>query len=444
MLSRLFKLRAVLIDHRWCRALTVLCLAVLLASPLAGQETSFSGFVEIDYFSYLKNPMPNTVNGRNQGIFQLEFSGAPSERAAFFSAVEFREDQADARRNRIYLDEAYVDLLWDTFDLRIGKQIILWGKADAINPTDLITPWDYSDVLDTEDERIGVVAAKARYLLADWELEAVFVPTFTASVLPPDGSRWLPALPGMAPNPFSPQQPPALLPVSYRVIPAALPDASLENAQVAAKISSSKRGWDFSLSYYRGWDDLAVFHQQAGFGGDSIRITIAPQYHRLQAFGGDFATTLGKFGLRGEAAWYLTDDRDGTDPDIDDPYGQYVIGLDRTFSDVLGGNNLFVLVQWIQEVTNGEFAQSNPLSHIFQRALSGRAELELGTYASFALAGVYDLERKGYFLRPELSGNPADGVTVILTADVLGGENESFFGSFEDNKRVQMRIKASF
>ncbi len=428
-------------QHRGRRiALPALCLLLGMAAVGSAQETAFTGFVEIDHISYLKNPRPETINGRNQGIFQLEVSGSPSERAGFFAAIEFRNDQADARRNRVYVDEAYVDLFWDRFDLRIGKQIIAWGKADAINPTDLITPWDYSDVLDTEDERIGVVAAKARYLIGDWEFEMILVPAFTASILPDAQSRWLPPLPGFAPSPISG----TLLPVVYDFSPASLPDETLENAQFAGRLSSSLRGWDFSLSYYNGWDDLAIFHRQTGFRDDTLRVNIAPRYHRLRALGGDFATTLGKFGLRGEAAWYYTDDPEGTDPEIDDPYGQYVIGLDRTFSDVFGGKNLFVLVQWIHEVTNGEFAQSNPLSHIFQRAVSGRIELELGTYTSFALQGVYDLEREGYFLRPELSGNPADGITVTLTADLLAGADASFFGSFRDNKRVQMKIKASF
>ncbi|NOX88360.1 MAG: hypothetical protein GXO77_04980 [Calditrichaeota bacterium] len=408
------------------------------------QEVKTGGFVEIDHISYPKISDENKINSRNQGILQLELTADLNEKTAFFSAIEFRDDQSDAARNRVYLDEAYIDLFWDRFDMRVGKQIIIWGKADGVNPTDLITPWDYSDLLDTENERIGVIAVKARYFLSGWEAEGIVVPAFTASVLPSARSRWMPEFPDEAPNPLYPQFGPAALAVAYRFQSPEMPDESMKNALFAAKISASRAGWDFSFSYYHGWDDLAVFHQLSVIRGDTLFVTVQPRYHRLRAIGGDFSTTLGKFGLRGEAAYYLTDDLNRQDPEVDDPYFQYVVGLDRTFSNIIGENNLFVLVQWIHEVTGGDFAQSNPLSHVFQRAVSGNVKLELGAYASIGLEGVYDLERRGYYLRPELSYGIADGVNLNAAVDLPGGKAGSLFGQFKDNKRLQLKLKVSF
>jgi len=36
--------------------------------------------------------------------------------------------------------EAYVNTYAGRFDLRIGQQIVAWGRADGFNPTDVITP----------------------------------------------------------------------------------------------------------------------------------------------------------------------------------------------------------------------------------------------------------------------------------------------------------------
>jgi len=58
------------------------------------------------------------------------------------------------------LDRAFFTVTTPPFDLYIGRQAIAWGYAHVINPTDVIVPYNYSE-LDTED-RIGVDAIRLR------------------------------------------------------------------------------------------------------------------------------------------------------------------------------------------------------------------------------------------------------------------------------------------
>jgi hypothetical protein len=58
------------------------------------------------------------------------------------------------------LDRLYVTVSAPWFDLFVGRQAIAWGSAHAINPTDIIAPFLYTEI-DTED-RIGVDAARLR------------------------------------------------------------------------------------------------------------------------------------------------------------------------------------------------------------------------------------------------------------------------------------------
>jgi hypothetical protein len=88
-------------------------------------------------------------------------------------------------------------------------------------------------------------------------------------------------------------------------------------------------GWDMSLSYYHGWDDLPSYRQRVDVSGDSLIVQIQPRCHRRHVLGGDFSTAVGTWEIRGEAAYFMTDDPHGTDPDIDDPYFHYVIGIDH-------------------------------------------------------------------------------------------------------------------
>jgi hypothetical protein len=58
------------------------------------------------------------------------------------------------------LDRLYLGAHAGWFDFYFGRQVIAWGSAKAINPTDIIAPFLYTEI-DYED-RIGVDAARLR------------------------------------------------------------------------------------------------------------------------------------------------------------------------------------------------------------------------------------------------------------------------------------------
>jgi len=58
------------------------------------------------------------------------------------------------------LDRLFFTVRAPRFDLIVGRQAIAWGSAKAVNPTDIIAPFIYTEI-DTED-RIGVDAARLR------------------------------------------------------------------------------------------------------------------------------------------------------------------------------------------------------------------------------------------------------------------------------------------
>ncbi len=72
------------------------------------------------------------------------------------------------------LDRAVLSVAASGFDLYLGRQAIAWGSAHAVNPTDIIAPYAFSE-LDTED-RIGVDAVRLRIPLGNLgELDAGYV-----------------------------------------------------------------------------------------------------------------------------------------------------------------------------------------------------------------------------------------------------------------------------
>lgn len=428
--------------------LILVTLWLSLPSPGSAQPR-LGGFVEYDNLTYFESEDDEKINGRNQVILQTEIWHEAGAKASLFGAIELRYDQADAGRNRVFLDEAYVDLYLGPVDLRLGRQIFAWGRADGFNPTDNLTAWDYSDILDTVDEQLGLVGALATYYVGDWSVDAVLAPAFTASVLPAPDSRWWPKLPAQVENPAFPAFGGPFLEASYEFLDKVLPDEGLEALQYALRVTGILGGWDVSVSWFDGYDDLPALHlgTEVDSSFTTARIQVEPRYHRRRAVGADFATTIGSFGVHGEGAYYLTADWSGTDPAIDDPYLQFVVGGDYTFDDIVGGDDLFLLLEWSQEIRvpdRGTSYRSTDLNHVFRRSLFGKADLDLGEFSKLTLEGVYNFATEDWYLQPGVSWSFTDGLELLVDIDLLGGPPDSFFGGFEQNRRLQVRFKYSY
>ncbi|MEO2167547.1 MAG: hypothetical protein ABGY42_05395, partial [bacterium] len=70
------------------------------------------------------------------------------------------------------LGEAWVEYRGDTLDLRVGNQRFFWGKLDAQQPNDLLSPRQWHDPLITDEKRtkIAVPAVSADWYFPDsWQ-----------------------------------------------------------------------------------------------------------------------------------------------------------------------------------------------------------------------------------------------------------------------------------
>lgn len=211
--------------------------------------------------------------------------------------------------------EGYATLRFDKADLRIGKQIIAWGRADGINPTDNLSPRDFTVLLPFEDDqRLGLSAAKLDYYLSpSYTLSVVTTPFFSPSTIP---------LPGN----------PTISLVSSK------PQANLSNTELGVRLNQVGEGTDWSLSVFHGFNQLPSLQAIAG---DPARSAIQLHYPRLTVLGADFAKNFGRYGVRAEVAYGKTSVKPDTDIGFKRPYLYWVAGLDRTFGENLNFNLQF-------------------------------------------------------------------------------------------------------
>jgi hypothetical protein len=411
-------------------------LALLMASGPSAQELSITGRAETDQIVYFETTDTAGHNGRNEVRAQFDARATFGRPLTLFSSVEVRGDFADHDRDRVYVEEAYADVRYKALDLRIGRQILAWGQADLVNPTDHLSPRDFTDPLESGDERVGIWGIRPRLQLGHVLFDGAIVPAFTGSKLPFGSPRWSPPMPPQLPNPLDPAQ---VIPLTY-AISESEPATTFGHMQYAAKVSGNVRGWDISASYFDGWEDVPHVRRQLTFSSAGTgTVGISTEYLRKWAVGGDLATVVGPFTVRGEAAYIHLES--STEPN----YFQYVLGAERTFGDLMAAGGTLFLIQWIQTVLPDDFVPP-PLdfNYLFQKSATLRVQRNLTAAAQVAVEGLYEWANRGYYVQPAASYKFGVHIRVEGLVDLMGGRPTQFFGFYERNKRVQFRVRYSF
>ena len=234
---------------------------------------------------------------------KLELLSAIGKKSAF-KATGYAIYQYPQHILKFNLQEAYVDWYTKYVDFRIGQQVNSWGKADEINPTDILNPQDMNNI--TEDKSIrktGLFQTKADIKFCDFVLTAIWKPAFEYMKVPDLDSRW------------------AFFSVpNVTILPSPeYPANKFENTEWAVKLARTISSVDFSVSYFDGWDNIFT---------PVIKVDTATHRpvldklvtHRTQMVGADFATSIASVGFWGEGAYFITEDKEGTDPLNKNPY----------------------------------------------------------------------------------------------------------------------------
>lgn len=138
---------------------------ILLVHPVGATaqalSSSVTGAVKAHYFHSTKD-LDDRSDLVGAGVW-LKGSVRPGDDTVL--KLEARGGNASpGRAGYGYADliEAYVAHHRENWDFRLGKQVIAWGRADGINPTDVISPRDYTVLLPFDgDQRVGSWAAMA-------------------------------------------------------------------------------------------------------------------------------------------------------------------------------------------------------------------------------------------------------------------------------------------
>lgn len=328
----------------------------------------------------------------------------------------------DILNNSVYIDlnEAFIDMSFNTINLRMGKQKMTWGKTDGIILTDILNPRDWTEFLSNsyEDLKIPITACKINYYNRNFDLEGLFIPIFVPNKFASSGD-WV----FYNPFPSTPTEKPIY------------PEANLKNSEVGLKVSK----FDYSLSYFEGWNNSPTMHFNSG--------TITPKYHRIQNIG--FETDRQVFNniLRVELLYANTEDDEGTDYAINNPCFTYMIGLERTLR-----GDLTLNFQFIQErmMRYDEYVSSVPMEFKREDKIKNTFTVDIrdmwvNQTIRPQIWAIYNEFNKDYFIRFNVEQDIADGVSYTAGVDIYEGkDNTTLYGQFEKNDYVYGKVRYSF
>ena len=402
------------------------------------------------------------------GNFAVDYAYADFEFKTV-AALETRWKNPDLNQDMFRIREAY--LMWyPSFgEVKLGKMIHAWGAADANNPTDNLSPYDYYYMFLTgTDRKLGSLSVAGKSYFGDAQIELIVMPEFEANRFPlnePDFPIDLPVPEG----------------ATYF-----MPENELE---FGARFQYALGIGDISTSYFKGND--------RSFSPAGLEIDLSPTlqgmppvftshltYRETDVFGLDAVLFPGNWTLRGEFAYFRTNS-----PEIDytmskftydTEYLQSVFQVEYSFA-----NTVQLMGQYISNNTISEESgiekdavfqmiendTSNPMLDPLRAQLSTFAvpAFSAGMGTPFAMISdqvimissmvtimdndlelggmlMVNLDETGYMTNLNSSYSLREGLTLDATiAYFIGGDNaDNKFKQLEDFSNLNLGLSYSF
>ena len=350
-----------------------------------------------------------------------------------FTSFKFYADDfsGESKNNTLSLDEAYLDFYTENTDIRLGKQYIFWGRVSGIDtPTNNINSWDYARIKpDLEQQKIAVDALQINYFKGfDLIFQGVWIPEFIPSKLPPI---------------FPPQ--------GVSIKKTKFPAPQLKNSSLGFKIDKFSARGDFSFDYLYTWDSFPDYEL------DLSRlplINLNSAYHRVSIYGADFSSDVLGFDVRGEIAYFQTEDESGTSLWIKNSYLKYIFEVGYPLTDEID-----IIAQLSgKKISNFKSSQEYPgvsqevakqISIFYGEQVPWQSLITayLNSWydkLKIEFKGTYNLTLYDYLLSSQLSYELGEGFNIGFGAVIFGGRAETRFGMMDNQDFIWGELSYNF
>jgi len=347
--------------------------------------------------------------------------------ASMFVSLNATYNGVLKERTGIELREAYLSWAKKGLDLRLGRQIVVWGVADALRVTDCVSPFDYTEFLaqDYDDIRMPVNVLRAKYTWKSFTMEALCCPVADFFNLPVDKD-----------NPWSLTLQSVTMP--YEIdLETGKPEKRFRNMEYGGRVCVNLSGIDFSVCGLRTWNKMPAMSVM--LSDDRQSLFVKGVYRRMTMLGADCSVPAGRFVFRGETACYLGEAQ-GAD------IGMQVKGRD-VLNALIGidwypGKDWNVSTQYCHKYVSGGLDGLSVMrnsglatARVSKELMQNMLKLSTFAYVDVTYGGVFNRLSASYSL--------TDQIEITAGYDYFHADKGQF-AMYSKNSEVWMKMKYSF
>jgi len=203
---------------------------------------------------------------------------------------EYTDEVIETHVKDLELRDTYIQgSLLPSLDIKVGRQIVVWGKSDNLRVCDVLNPLYLREVgmTDIRDLRLPVTMARMDYYWSNWNVSAMVIPEIRFNDLPVYGGDYY-----AQDAPFPEEE---------------VPESGIENMEYALALNGIFSGWDVAFYFADIYDDVPYLYLASV---DLVSPGPPPVYQpnlvlkhaRLTLFGAAWNLALGNWLIKAEAA----------------------------------------------------------------------------------------------------------------------------------------------
>lgn len=438
------------------RPICLLFLLCALAAPAQAQDEkedalgfwaaftgAFDGYVENNTAYRLADPSEFTKIKNSLDLkFNHDFGDVVNVKLdvlGVYDAIYDVDDDLvveDEEDYHAYVDprEVTLNLSFEKFEMRLGRQIVNWEKTDSLRVLDSVNPLDLQEFIfdDFADIRIPLWMGNFEYYFSsDYSLQFLIIPDMTFTELAHVGSEFE---------------------LAHAAVPAGLtlnvndeetPPVQVGNTEYGIRFQGMASGWDFSLNYLYSWNDQPF--KKMVVNPTTGTLTVTPAHDRLNVIGGSVVNVFFDTVVRLELAAKIGEHFSVDDPTVkemvtDKTVFEYALALERDFwsiSWLLQAYQNFIL-----DYDDAITPEDEVTTFFTLRVAKGLNQEET---LNAELRAEYRVNDSDYHINPKLEYAITDAWKTTLGFDIMGGgEDDTFYGQFDEKDRVYVELRYSF
>jgi hypothetical protein len=406
------------------------------ASPL-----SVRGFSQFEpAYTYASPSHWSRAVVRTQVEATKELSSSVKAKASFrvdvdpvyFNSDFYNQQVKDDQKAEFLIRETYVDLSAGDWELRLGRQQIIWGEVVGLFVADVVSARDQRDFILPEFDilRIPQWAVRAERFWKNAHLELVWVPYPSYDNIGKPGAE------------FYPLQPPVIPGFANVLLDDEQPARTLSNTNYGFRASTLHGGWDISAFYYASMSAAPTYYRQVATS-PAPQIVYQPRHDQIWQVGGTATKDFRAFVLRGEAVYTHNKGYETTalsDPDgvIKQPALEYILGLEFLLPwdvrlNVQGYQRRFL--DYDPNTLYDEVETSGTL--LLSGKIGRHIEPQILVMEYFGMEG-------DRLVRPSVDWLFQPNARLRVGVDIFNGPPLGYFGRFDNRDRVYGELRYTF